>query len=81
MKVFDSSEEATLQCTDVSGYPPVSNISLIKNGKVIVHRASDEIAYTTSGGLPRNVYGIYDCTGSNIAGTASETILLQHKGD
>ena len=81
VKVFDSNGEATLQCTAVGGYPPVHDITLVKNGQVILNKASDEVTYTTSGGLPRNVYGLYDCIASNIAGTVSETVLLQHKGD
>ena len=81
MKVFDSSEQATLQCKAVGGYPPVRNLTVMKNDQVILNRASDKITYTTSGGLPRNVYGLYDCIASNTAGTVSETILLQNKGD
>ena len=80
VKVFDSSEEATLQCTAVGGYPPDNSISLIKNGQVILNRASDVITYTTSGGLPKNVYGIYKCIVSTTAGTVSKTLLLQQKG-
>ena len=81
VKVFDSSKEATLQCSAVGGYPPVHNLTLIKNGQVILNKAYDEISYTTHGGLPINVYGLYDCFVSNVAGTVSETILLQHIGD
>ena len=81
MKVFDFSEQATLRCKAVGGYPPVRNITLMKNNQVILNRASDKITYTTSGGLPRNLYGLYDCIASNTAGTVSETILLQNKGD
>ena len=80
MLVFDSTQEATLQCTAVGGYPPIHNISLIKNGQVILNKVSDEVIFTTSGGLPRNVYGLYDCIVNNTVGTSSKTILLQHKG-
>ena len=78
--VFDSSEEATLQCTAIGGYPPKQNMSFVKNGQVLLTRISDEITYTTSVGLPSKVYGLYDCIVSGAAGTSSETILLQHKG-
>ena len=79
--MFDLSEQATLQCKAVGGYPPVQNITLMKNDQVILNRTSDKITYTTSEGLPRNMYGLYDCIASNAAGTVSETILLQNKGD
>ena len=78
---FDSQEEATLLCTANGGLPAIYNISLIKNGQVIHNKSSDELIYTTSGGLPRRVYGLYDCNVSNTAGTVSETLFLQHKGD
>ena len=78
---FDSQEEATLHCTMVGGYQAVHNISLVKNGQVIRKGSSREITYTTSGGLPRSVYGLYGCTVSNTVGSVSDTVLLQHEGD
>ena len=78
--VFDSKEEATLQCTAVSGYPLIHNITLMKNGHVIHNRISNDVMYTTSGGLPKDVYGSYVCIVNNTVGTSSMGILLQHKG-
>ena len=78
--VFDSKEEATLRCTAAVGYPPIHNMSLVKNSHVLLNRVSNEITYTTSGGLPQKVYGSYTCIVNNTAGTSSMTILLQHKG-
>ena len=80
VKVFDSREVATLQCTAAGGYPPIHNMSLVKNSQVILNRVSSDITYTTSGGLPRNVYGLYECIVNNTAGILSQAILLQHKG-
>ena len=80
MMVFDSQEEATLQCTADGGYPLVHNISLVKNGQVILNRVSSEVTSTTSGGLPRDIYGSYVCIVNNTVGTTSRSILLQHKG-
>ena len=79
--MFDSNEEAILTCTATGGYPPIHNMSLVKNGQVIVNRVSSEITYTTSGGFPIEVYGTYSCIVNNTAGTSSKTILLQHKGE
>ena len=81
MTVFDSQEEATLRCTADGGLPAIYNISLIKNGQVIHNKSSNELTYTTSGGLPRKVYGLYGCNISNTAGTVSESLFLQHKGE
>ena len=78
--VLASNEEATLQCTAGGGYPLIHNISLVKNGEVIVNQNSDKITYTTSGGLPRRVYGLYYCIVNNTAGTVTQRILLQNKG-
>ena len=78
--VFDSKEDATLQCTAAEGYPPIHNMSLVKNGQVVLNEVASEITYTTMGGLPRNVFGLYECVVNNTAGTLSQTILLQHKG-
>ena len=78
--VFDTKEEATLHCVAVGGYPPIHNISLVKDGQVILNSFPDEVTYTTSGGLPKEVYGSYNCIVNNTAGASSRTILLQHKG-
>ena len=80
LMIFESTKEATLQCTAVGGYPPIHNISLVKNGMVILNRVSSEVTYTTTGGLPKDVYGLYMCLVNNTAGKSSRTILLQHKG-
>ena len=82
--VFDLQEDATLQCTAVGGDPAIHNISLVKNDQVLDSKALDEIiTYTTSGGLPRDIYGLYGCNVSNSSGAVLESnvILLQHKGD
>ena len=76
LMVFDLKEEATLQCNAVGGYPPIRNISLMKNGQVILNRVSDKITYTISGGLPKNVYGLYECNVNNTATISSQAILL-----
>ena len=68
---FDSQEEATLLCTANGGLSAIYNISLIKNDQVIQNESSDELTYTTSVGLPREVYRLYDCNVSNTAGTVS----------
>ena len=83
LMVFDFQENATLQCTAVGGDPAIHNMSLMKNDQVLCNKASDKITYTTSGGLPKSVYGLYDCNVSNASGTVLESnaILLQHKGD
>ena len=78
--MFDSTEEATMECTAAGGYPPIHNISIMKNGQVIVNQVSHEITYTTGSGLPRNVYGYYTCIVNNTAGASSRHILLQNKG-
>ena len=80
LMIFELTEEATLQCTVVGGYPPIHNISLVKNGVVILSRFTSEVKHTTASGLPRDVYGLYTCIVNNTAGTSSKTILLQHKG-
>ena len=47
LMIFESTEEATLQCTALGGYPPIHNISLVKNGMVILSRVSSEVTCTT----------------------------------
>ena len=32
LMIRESTEEDTLQCTAVGGYPPIQNVSLVKNG-------------------------------------------------
>ena len=81
--VFDLQEATTLHCTADGEELAIHNISFMKNGKVISPKTvSDKIlTYMTNRELPRNVCGLYYCIASNTAGTASEPILLKHKGD
>ena len=79
--MFDSKEETTLQCSVTGGSSSIYNISLVKNGQVILNEFSSEISYTTSVGLPKNVYGWYKCIASDTLEMSSEMILLQNKGD
>ena len=81
VKAFESKKEATLTCTATCGYPHIYNMSLVKNGRVILNRVSNEITYTTHGRFPKEIYGAYSCIVNNTAGTSSRTILLQHKGE
>ena len=78
--VFELGVKAILKCIAVSGYPPIHNVTLMKNGQVIHESVSKDVVYTTSGGLPKDIYGLYVCIVNNTVETSSMTILLQHKG-
>ena len=58
-----TNENATLVCSATGGYPPITNISLLKNGDVIASAASESTLQVNTADLPPNIshYGLYVC--------------------
>ena len=62
-----------LVCSATGGYPPITKISLLKNGDMTASAASDSTLQVNTSDLPTNInrYGLYVCL-VNLSG-----ILLQ----
>ena len=72
-----------LVCSATGGYPPITNISLLKNGEVIASAASDSTLQVNIADLPPNInhYGLYVCL-TNLSGIPlQQSVVLDKRGN
>ena len=72
-----------LVCSATGGYPPITNISLLKNGDVIASAASDSTLQVNTADLPTNInhYGLYVCL-VNLSGISlQQSVVLKKRGN
>ena len=72
-----------LVCSATGGYPPITNISLLKNGDVIASAASDSTLQVNTADLPPNInrYGLYVCL-VNLSGIPlQQSVVLDKRGN
>ena len=52
-----------LVCSATGGYPPITNISLVKNGDMMASAASESTLQVNTADMPPNIshYGLYVC--------------------
>ena len=52
-----------LVCSATGGYPPITNISLLKNGDMMASATSESTLQVNIADLPTNInhYGLYIC--------------------
>ena len=72
-------ESVNISCTASDGYPPVSSISMTKNGELVMTTESDVLHFSTDTvmGTP---FGEYICIVNNSVITVEKTVLLKEKG-
>ena len=63
LQLNGTNENTMLVCSATGGYPPITNISLLKNGGVIASAASESTLQVNTVDIPPNVsrYGLYVC--------------------
>ena len=77
---IQDNESTTLNCTAIDGYPPTSNISFIKNGRVISITSDDHLMITVAAN-DTNAFGQYECVVNNSVTTMKTPFLMKQKGD
>ena len=72
-----------LVCSATGGYPPITNISLLKNGDVIASAASDAILQVNTADLPPNIYryGLYVCLVDLSGLPLQQSVVLKKRGN
>ena len=63
LQLNGTNENTMLVCSATGGYPPITNISLLKNGDVIASAASVSTLQVNTADLSPNInhYGLYVC--------------------
>ena len=71
-----------LVCSATGGYPPITNISLLKNGDVIASAASDSTLQVNTADLPPNInrYGLYVCLVDLSGIQLQQSVVLSERG-
>lgn len=75
-----SNGNAVLVCSATGGYPPITNISLLKNGDVIASAAIESTLQVNTAHIPANIshYGLYICL-VNLSGILLQQIVELNK--
>ena len=82
LQLNGTDQNAMLVCSATGGYPPITNISLLKNGDVIASAASDSTLQVNTADLPTNInrYGLYICL-VNLSGIPLQQSVVLDRRD
>ena len=75
-------QNAMLVCSATGGYPPITNISLLKNGDVIASSASKSTLHVNAADIPPNInhYGLYICRVDLSGVPLQRSVVLEKRG-
>ena len=78
----NENENTILVCSATGGYPPITNISLLKNGEVIASAASESTLQVNTADLPPNIshYGLYVCLVDLSGISLQQSVVLDRRG-
>ena len=71
-----------LVCSATGGYPPITNISLLKNSDVIASTASESTLQVNVADIPPNIsrYGLYICLVDLSGVPLQQSVVLDKRG-
>ena len=75
-------QNTTLVCSATGGYPPITNISLLKNGQTIASTVGESRLQVNTTDISHNInrYGMYLCL-VNLSGIPlQQSVLLKERG-
>ena len=76
---LSDSENTTLSCTADGGFPPASNISWVKNGRIIFRTSSNQLTINVTAN-DVNPFGQYVCMVNTSVTTLQYDLLLKERG-
>ena len=82
LQLNGTNENAVLVCSATGGYPPITNISLFKNGDLIASAANESTLQVNTVDIPPNIsrYGLYICH-VNLSGIPlQQSVILDKRG-
>ena len=82
LQLNGTDENAMLVCSATGGYPPITNISLLKNGDVIASSASESTLQVNTADTPPNInhYGLYVCRVDLSGILLQQSVVLNKRG-
>jgi len=81
MQLHGVNQNTTVVCSATGGYPPITNISLLKNDNVITTTASEPRLQVNAADIASNHFGLYVCL-VNLSGVAIQrSVVLKERGN
>jgi len=81
LQLHGANENTTVVCSATGGYPPITNISLLKSGNVIVSTTSESWLQVYTADLPSNHFGLYVCLVSLSGVAIQRSVVLKERGE
>ena len=81
LQLNGTDQNAMVVCSATGGYPPIRNISLLKNGDVIASTASESTLQVNAADIPTSInhYGLYICL-VDLSGIPQQSVVLDKRG-
>jgi len=80
LQLHGVNQNTNLVCSATGGYPPITNISLLKDGNVIANTASESRLQVNTADIASNHFGLYICL-VNLSGVAIQrSVVLKERG-
>ena len=80
LQLHGANQNTTVVCSATGGYPPITNISLLKNGNVVASTASESRLQVNAADVGSNHFGLYVCL-VNLSGVAiQQNVVLKERG-
>ena len=75
-------QNAVVVCSATGGYPPITNISLLKNGDVIASSASESTLQVNTADMSSSIsrYGLYVCLVDLSGVPLQQSVVLEKRG-
>ena len=82
LQLNGTNENTMLVCSATGGYPPITNISLLKNGGVIASAARESTLQVNTADLPPDInrYGLYVCLVEFSGFPLQQSVVLERRG-
>ena len=82
LQLNGTNENAMVVCSATGGYPPITNITLLKNGDVIASAASESTMQVNTADLSPNInhYGLYVCRVDLSGIPLQQSVVLDKRG-
>ena len=75
-------QNTTLVCSATGGYPPITNISLLKNGQTIASIVGESRLQVNTADISHNInrYGMYICSVDLSGIPLQQSVVLKERG-
>ena len=76
-----SSSSQLLVCNATGGYPPISSISWVRNGRIVSENSTgDTVVFTTSAEGAGNPFGLFVCRVNKSVAPTEEAVFIKERG-